>query len=598
MFAPTISRSELRPFSTLNAIGSVYGLAVLGLASVTVSLVGTIIASFSEHAEIGHFTLFNYIDLFSDENLLSVTLRTVAFGVGSVIITLFFAFPITWLLSRTDFAWKRLTVAVLVAKLAIPGFITAMSYVWLFNPTSGIVNRMFGGGGLGVEPTFNIYSLWWICLIQGVVLVPACVFLMLPAFKNLDGSLEEAAWASGVTRWRAILRVTLPLLLPAVLGAAMFFFVVSLETFDIVGLIGLPGGIKLLSVWIYDAMHPAIGAPDYGFAGAAGMLLFAISVVAIGFYIRFVRRSDRYAVVAGKGRTLAPQALGRCTWWAAVGFIVFWAVLAFVLPVLTLIWVAVIPYLQPPSFAALNALTFTSFNFALSYIATPFFNTACVAAGAVVLALLWSASISWVVTRSGSRAGLWLDTAVFLSPAVPSIVAAVAFQYFGMAVYRWIPIYGTTWLIALAIGTRMVAFCTRTINAASWQIHRQLDEAAYASGVSQLRTFHRVFLPMVAPALFSSGLMVALLSVRELTLPLIMDGGKTPVITTLVFQLQSNGNHDVAAAVAIYMIAILIVLVLLLGRVSGAGLREEQPGRPQRRRAASSGRALAQAASK
>ena len=71
-----------------------------------------------------------------------------------------------------------------------------------------------------------------------------------------------------------------------------------------------------------------------------------------------------------------------------------------------------------------------------------------------------------------------------------------------------------------------------------------------------------------------------------MTLPLLMDGGKTPVLSTLVFQLQSNGNHDVAAAVAIYMIAILIVLVLLLSSVPGVGLREKRPGRPQRRRAA------------
>lgn len=594
MLAPSVARPEARPF-VLDGIGSIYGLAVLGLASVAISLVGTIVASFSQRAEIGQFTLFNYVDLLSDENLPSVTLRTLMFGAGSVLVMLLFAFPIAWLLSRTDFAWKRVTVAVLVAKLAIPGFITAMSYVWLFNPTSGIVNRMLGGGGLGVEPVFNIYGLWWICLIQGVVLVPACVFLMLPAFKNLDGSLEEAAWASGVTRPRAVLRVALPLLAPAVLGAAMFFFVVSLETFDIVGLIGLPGGIKVLSVWIYDAMHPAIGAPDYGFAGAAGMLLFAISAVAIGFYVRFMRRSERYAVVAGKGRALAPQPLGRWKW-AALALISVWAVLAFVLPVITLIWVALIPYLQPPSAAALNALTLTSFKFALSYIGVPLLNTLCVAAGAVVLALIWSASISWVVTRSGSRAGLWLDTVVFLSPAVPSIVAAVAFQYFGMAIYRWIPIYGTIWLIALAIGTRMLAFCTRTINAASWQVHRQLDEAAYASGVSRLRTFRRVFLPMVAPALFYSGLMVGLLSVRELTLPLLMDGGKTPLVSTLVFQLQSNGNHDVAAAVAIYMIAILIVLVLLLSRVPGAGLQEGRAPRPRRRRAAIWRRPVAQVA--
>jgi iron(III) transport system permease protein len=551
-----------------DGIVSIYALAVVGLASVTVSLLGTIVASFSERAEIGQFTLFNYVDLLSDENLPSVTLRTLIFGAGSVLITLLFAMPIAWLLARTDFTWKRVTVGVLVAKLAIPGFITAMSYVWLFNPTSGIINRMLGGGGLGDEPVFNIYGLWWMCLVQGVVLVPACVFLMLPAFKNLDGSLEEAAWASGVTRPRAILRVTLPLLVPAVLGAAMFFFVVSLETFDIVGLIGLPGGIKVLSVWIYDAMHPAIGTPDYGFAGAAGMLLFAISAVAIGFYVLFVRRSERYAVVAGKGRAVAPQPLGRWSW-AALALISVWAVLAFVLPVVTLIWVALLPYLQPPSFAALNALTLTSFKFALTYTGVPLLNTLGVAAGAIVLALVWSASISWVVTRSGSRAGLWVDAAVFLSPAVPSIVAAVAFQYFGIALYRWIPIYGTIWLIALAIGTRMLAFCTRTINAASWQIHRQLDEAAYASGVSQLRTVRGVFLPMVAPALFYSGLMVGLLSVRELTVPLLMDGGKTPLVSTLIFQLQSNGSHDIAAAVAIYMIAILIVLVLAVSRLLG-----------------------------
>jgi iron(III) transport system permease protein len=228
------------------------------------------------------------------------------------------------------------------------------------------------------------------------------------------------------------------------------------------------------------------------------MLLFAISAVAIGFYVLFVRRSERYAVVAGKGRAVAPQPLGRWSW-AALALISVWAVLAFVLPVVTLIWVALLPYLQPPSFAALNALTLTSFKFALTYTGVPLLNTLGVAAGAIVLALVWSASISWVVTRSGSRAGLWVDAAVFLSPAVPSIVAAVAFQYFGIALYRWIPIYGTIWLIALAIGTRMLAFCTRTINAASWQIHRQLDEAAYASGfhscarsaASSCRWWHR-----------------------------------------------------------------------------------------------------------
>ena len=111
----------------------------------------------------------------------------------------------------------------LTAKLAIPGFITAMAYVWLFNPTAGIVNAMLGATGAGNAAAFNIYQIGWICFLQGIVLTPAAVFLMLPAFRNMDASLEEAAWVSGVPKWRAILRIVLPLLKPGIFAIALFF---------------------------------------------------------------------------------------------------------------------------------------------------------------------------------------------------------------------------------------------------------------------------------------------------------------------------------------------------------------------------------------
>ena len=114
------------------------------------------------------------------------------------------------------------------------------------------------------------------------------------------------------------------------------------------------------------------------------MLVFAISAVAIAFYIHFVRRSERYAVVGGKARAFKPAPLGRWNL-VALAFVSLWALLAFVLPLLTLAWVAVIPYMQPPSLAALAAVRFTSFGFALSYIGGPLLNTLMVAAGAAFL---------------------------------------------------------------------------------------------------------------------------------------------------------------------------------------------------------------------
>ena len=89
-------------------------------------------------------------------------------------------------------------------------------------------------------PVFDIYQLSWICILQGMVLTPAAVFMMLPAFRNMDASLEEAAWVSGVSKARTLRHVVLPLLKPGMLAAALFFFVISIEIFDIVGLIGMP----------------------------------------------------------------------------------------------------------------------------------------------------------------------------------------------------------------------------------------------------------------------------------------------------------------------------------------------------------------------
>ncbi len=102
-----------------------------------------------------------------------------------------------------------------------------------------------------------------------------------------------------------------------------------------------------------------------------------------------------------------------------------------------------------------------------------------------------------MVTRSRARFATWVDAVVFLSPAGPSLVAAVAFQMLGIALHQWVPLYGTIWLIAIAMSVRMLAFCTRTVNGAALQIHAELDEAAYASGVSRFVTFRRVFLPQM-----------------------------------------------------------------------------------------------------
>ncbi len=547
-------------------IGWVFLLAGIGLFMVCISVFGNVITSFSEEGDVDRYSLANYAELFSQDTLGGVTGRTIALGVGTVFWMFVFAFPFAWLLARTDFRYRTGLFSLLTAKLAIPGFITAMSYVWLFNPTSGLVNQLFGMTKFSGGALFDVYQLSWICFLQGIVLVPGGVFMMLPAFRNLDASLEEAAWVSGVSKSHTIGRIVLPLLGPSMVAVSIFYFVIGVEMFDFVAIIGMPGDVLVL--WIYDAIAESDGPPNLGFAGAAGVVLFAICSGAIAFYARFLKQAKKYAVVGGKVRASAPQPLGRWKW-AAYGCVGIWLLASIIIPVITIIWVALVPFFQPPSIQALNTVNLNSFYDAIEWIGEPLKNTLILMAGSVVIAASLATSITWLVTRSQHKAAHWADSIVFLAPAVPTIVTGVAFQFMGIAIYHWLPLFGTIWLVAIAMGTRMLAYCTRTMNATSLQIQFELDEAAYVSGVSKLDTFRRIFLPLMAPAIFYSALMVGMLAARDLTLPLVMNTGNSEVVATLIFNLQTNGEQNAAAAVALYMIFVLVLLALLARRITG-----------------------------
>ena len=547
-------------------IGWVYLFAGLGLFLVCISVFGNVVTSFSEEGDADKFSFANYYELFAQDELGSVTARTIVLGFGTVFWMFLFSFPFAWLLARTDFRFRTGLFSLLTAKLAIPGFITAMSYVWLFNPTSGLVNQLFDMTKFNGGALFDVYQLSWICFLQGIVLVPGGVFMMLPAFRNLDASLEEAAWVSGVSKAHTIRRVVLPLLGPSMVAVSIFYFVIGVEMFDFVAIIGLPGDVLVL--WIYDAIAESDGPPNLGFAGAAGVVLFAICGGAIVFYARFLKQAKKYAVVGGKVRASAPQPLGRWRW-AAYGCVGFWLLASIIIPVITIIWVALVPFFQPPSLESLKTVNLNSFFDAIEWIGEPLKNTLILMAGSVVIAASLAISITWLVTRSRAGMAHWADSIVFLAPAVPTIVTGVAFQFLGIAIYHWLPLFGTIWLVAIAMGTRMLAYCTRTMNATSLQIQFELDEAAYVSGVSKLDTFRRIFLPLMAPAIFYSALMVGMLAARDLTLPLVMNTGNSEVVATLIFNLQTNGEQNAAAAVALYMIVVLVVLALFARRITG-----------------------------
>lgn len=212
--------------------------------------------------------------------------------------------------------------------------------------------------------------------------------------------------------------------------------------------------------------------------------------------------------------------------------------------------------------AALSQLSLNSYRGVSGLIWSPFLNTVLLVIGTIVFSLIWSVSVSWLATRIRSVPDKAIDAIVFLSLAVPGMLAAVAMQFLALSAYHWVPLLGTLWLIILTMAVRSLAFTTRTLNASALQIHSSLEEAAYVSGVGRVRTFLRVFLPVIRPAVMFAVLVTTLISARELTIPLMLYSPSSSVISTTIFDLQATGRYNEAAVFSLLIIAILLVLAL------------------------------------
>ncbi len=549
---------------TLGPRGFVITLRIIASSAVVcvaAMLIMLFIASFSPLSEFGAWTLANYHDLINLRNLWPILWRTFMLGFGTTLILLCFALPFTWLLSRTSFSSKGFLITALMVSLAIPSFVTAMAYVWLFNPNSGIANLLLESF-VGARP-FNVYSLAWICTIQALMLTPAAVFMMLPAFRNFDSALEEAASVCGVSASRAFFRIILPTLAPAVGAVSIFFFILAVEIFDVVGVIGMPGSIDVVTTMVYQTTYTVFGPPDYGFAATLGMPLLLLCGIGVMLYLWLLRRADRYAMLSGKNRAPMQRDLGG---WgiAAWALIAIWALLSVVIPLVTVVWTSLTPFLQPPSWAALQQLSFASFSGAAGLLWAPLKNTVVLVLGTIVFSVIWSISVTWLATRVRAWPDKLIDSAVFLSLAVPGMLAAVAMQFLALSIYEWVPLFGTLALIVITMAVRSLAFTTRTLNSSALQIHSTLEEAAFVSGVGRVRTFVRVFLPVIRPALVFAVLVTTLISARELTIPLMLYSPSTSVISTTIFDLQATGRYDEAAVFSLFMIGTLLVIALVV----------------------------------
>lgn len=540
---------------------------------ILIPLVQMVVSSFRTGHPVapGPFTIKNYLAAYLNPLTYRMIFNTVLFASAGTAITVFIAVLFAWLIERTDMPLRNLCWSLLLIPMAMPGLLFSIAYVFLLSPKSGLVNVLLRGGleTLGIEIAegpINIYSLGGMIFLDGIRGVTTVFLLIVGAFRMMDPALEEASWAAGAKNWTTLSRVTLPVLWPALLAAIIYEFSSSMESFEAPLVVGLPGGVHVYSTMIYMSTREPLANYGLGATFATSYVMMAIAFAY--FYQRAIlRQSERFTTVTGKGYRPRVIPLGR---WRYSALALFFGYFFFtvLLPLGVLIWTSLLPLYQPPSLDAWSRVSLENYRLVLGepHVLRTAWNTLVITSVTATATVALAFSVSWLVVRTKVRGRLALDGLTFASHALPGVVVALSFiLLYLQPPFRHLGLYGTVWIVSLAMITQYIAFASRTTHAAITQIHRELEEAGEVSGASRLRIIWQITYPLIRPAFVAAWIWVAAHAVRAFSIPLFLASRENRTLAVMLWHYWDEENNQPAAAA----LGVLLIMFLTLFTFSG-----------------------------
>jgi iron(III) transport system permease protein len=507
----------------------------------------------------------NYLAIFDED--ITVLWNTLIIAVMATVMAILIGFTLAWILTRTNVPGREKLERLMELPYYMTPLVGALAWAVIAGPKSGFANQLWKGAG-GSGDLVDVYThfgiAWVMALFEGTV-----AFVMISAsMKSMDPALEESARVMGASKLRTTLTVTLPLVMPGVLGATLFVFAEMLGSFAAALVIGIPGRIYVITTAIWDSTlsYP----PDYGRASAMGLALFIVMFGMLTFYRRVIARGS-FATITGKAFRPRPMDMGRLAW-LLFAFCMLYVLLAVVLPIGALLFTS----LQRFATVILSQAEFTLANYqtalALGPVRTAMANSLMLGFGVASVGVLVMVILVWIIYRSQLVGRGSIEYLVMFPQAVPRLV-------FGLALlWAWInipiPIYGTLWLLALAYFTVMLPLGVRTLAGVVLQIDKSLEECARVCGAGWVYQMRTVTLPLLKPGILAAWLLIFMACVRELGASVFLMGPNSKVIAPSIVNAFATSGTELTAAMALIQTFTVIVALVILFRLTRGMTRE------------------------
>ena len=498
-------------------------------------------------------------------NYPQIMLNTLSVSFAATLMALVIGFIMAWILTRTNVPGRLLFEQLMAVPYYLTPLLGALAWSMLGSPESGFLNqfwRALGGSGHVIDINTPYGIAWVMALFEGTV-----AFVMISAsMKSMDPALEEASQVIGASRLRTMLRVTLPLVIPGVLGAAIFVFAEMLGSFAVALVLGTPNRYYVITTAIYQLIQQY--PPRIQIAAAMGTSLFAVMFLMLFLYRRIVTAGS-YVTITGKAFRPRVADVGRLRY-LLFGVCLFYLAVSVVLPIATLLFASV----QKIAVAFPTADNFTLDNFrsamSMNAAGSALTNSLILAFATATIGIGLMGLLAWLIYRSRLPGAGLIEYVVMFPQAVPRLVFA-----FGM-MWAWlvfpIPIYGTLWLLLIAYLTVFLPLGVRTIAGVMLQVDKSLEECAQMCGASWAFRMRTVSIPLLVPGLVAAWLLLFIASVRELGASILLMGPHSKVITPAIVESWFSTASELTATLALIqtlvVAAAVAVLVVVTRRVS------------------------------
>lgn len=533
-------------------------IAIVGALTVSPVLM-LVLGSFSQGlTAFGDFTVDKYVEAYTDPDFFEVIFNTGVFVLGSSTLSTVLAVFLAYLNTRTDIPFKFLFKIISIIPMMIPHLLFSVSWALLLNPSNGLINvALMQAFGLDSAP-LNIYTLWGMILVEGLLDLPIAYLIVAPAMASFDVALEESSRVFGAGSWRTLMRVTLPVLRPAILAAFVLGVVRSLASFAVPSVLGMPGRVQVLATHLYEMIATGF-ATDYGKAAAVGMSVLVASVTLIVVYRALTTESERYVTISSRGfrPTVVELHKARMPLFAVVAVL---SLVLVVLPVAVLAYTSLVPYSMLPGTRAFSMMSLKHWHAVLddpiSLLALK--NSLFLALVGATLGVVLSVFVAYVIVKVKTRAAGVLDSLSYLSFSFPGIVIGVGFMWF----FVQTPLYATIWALLLGYIATYLPYGIRPMSSAFIQIHSHLEESSLVCGASPMTTMRRIIVPLLVPGIVSGWILMASMFIRELTLSVVLSRPGTEVLAVQILRFSEDGLWGRLSALGIIMIAISTTLVI------------------------------------